>query len=202
MLFLFAISLGAQTYTNKESSRFSFTGYMTSTSLIRDTAAYNPGIFFGGGFVYTIVLSEHFNIGLEALYTGKAFRQEAPIIKYRHFYLDVPLYLQFKLGDNIRFNLGAQYSTFTNAKIIVIDQASQNGVNVKSSGSIKGADNSFLAGMELDLAEDLAITARYTISTSAFFEKNAVNFGVFQIGFNYAVFRSHKQFLNKDKNKE
>jgi len=175
---------------------------MTSSNLLKDSVKYRPGIFFGGGFVYTVSLSERFNVGLEALYTGKAFNRESPIIKYRYFYLDIPLYLQYKLGENIRFNLGGQYSGATNSKIIQLNSVSKSGVNVQTYSNIKGGDPAFLAGLEVDLAENLSLMARYTVSTSTFFNKGSVNFGVFMFGFNYAVYRSHRQFLHKDKTKE
>ncbi len=203
MLCLFSFNVtGQEVYTNKESSVFSFTGGMTSSNLIKDSVQYRPDISASAGFVYTVVLTDELNIGIEALYTGKAFRNESPIIKYRFFYIDVPLYLQYKLGDNIRFDLGAQYSTFTNSKIIVIDQASNSGVNSKEFASIKGADYGFLAGAEIDLSENISLTTRYTISGSTFFEKDQVNFGVFQLSLKYTVYRSYKQFFHRQKQKE
>lgn len=192
----------SQSYSNKESSTFSFTIGMTSSNLLNDSVKYKPGILCNGGFIYTVVLSDKLNVGLEALYTGKAFKNDSPIIKYRYFYVDVPLYLQYKLGDNIRFNLGAQYSTLTNSKIIVIDQASSTGVNIQSYNNIKGTDYGFLAGVEIDLAENLALATRYTVSTSIFLENEKINFGVFQLSFNYAVFRSHKQIFHRKKEQE
>ncbi|HEY0029969.1 MAG TPA: outer membrane beta-barrel protein [Bacteroidia bacterium] len=199
MLCLFFINGFSQVYSNKESSTFSMTVGLTSSNLINDSVKYRSGILCNGGFIYSVVLSEKLNIGVEALYTGKAFKNESPIIKYRYFYIDVPLYLQYKLSENIRFNLGAQYSSFTNSKIVVIDQSSNSGVNIKPSSSIKNTDYGFLAGAEIDLSDNLALTARYTISASTFFEKDAINFGVFQLSFNYSMFRTHKQFFHRQK---
>lgn len=175
---------------------------MTSSNLLKDTVKYRSGILFSGGFIYTIVLSEHLNVGLELLYTGKSFKNESPNIKYRYYYIDVPVYLQYKLGDNIRFNLGAQYSTFTNSSIVQLDQNSSTGTNTKPYNNIKPADVGVLFGTEIDLSENLALAARYTLSTSTFYDSNQVNFGVFQLSFNYAFYRSHKQFLNRNKEKE
>ena len=202
LLCLFSFTSFSQVYSNKESSTFSFTLGMTSSNLIKDTIAHKPGILCNAGFIETVVLSDRFNIGLEALYTGKAFKDVDRIIKYRYFYLDVPLYLQFKASESIRFNLGAQFSQFINSKIIVIDGAAATGVNVKPYNNIKPADYSFLAGAEFDLNENIALAARYTISTSTFFEKKATNFGVFQFSLNFAIYRSHKQLFNRDKEKE
>lgn len=189
-------------YSNKESSTFSFTVGMTNSNLINDSIKYRTGTLFNGGFIYTIVLSDKLNVGLEALYTGKAFKNESPIIKYRYFYVDVPLYLQYKLSESVRFNLGAQYSTFTNSKIIILDGASSGGVKIQPYTNIKPADVGVLFGAEVDLTQNLSLAARYTLSTSTFFQKNSINFAVFQVSFNYAVYRTHKQFLNRHKEKE
>ena len=202
VLCLFSFNAFSQVYSNKESSTFSFTAGMTSSNLLNDSVKYKSGISFTGGFIYTIVLSDNFNVGEELLYTGKAFKNDQPIIKYRYFYLDIPLYAQYKLGENIRFNLGAQYSTFTNSQVVVLDPANANGVNVKPYNNIKPADVGVLFGTEIDLTKNLALTARYTLSASTFLSKNQVNFGVFQLSFNYSVYRSHKQFLNRHKEKE
>lgn len=189
-------------YSNTESSTFSFTVGMTNSNLINDSVKYRTGTLFNGGFIYTIVLSDKLNVGLEALYTGKAFRNESPLIKYRYFYIDVPLYLQYKLSESVRFNLGAQYSSFTNSKIVILDGQSTSGVKVQPYTNIKPADVGVLFGAEVDLSKNLSLAARYTISTSTFYQKNSINFGVFQVSLNYAVYRSHKQFLNRHKEKE
>lgn len=201
-LCLFSFKGYSQVYSSNPTSTFSFTLGMTSSNLLKDTVKYRSGILFNGGFIYTIVLSDYLNVGLELLYTGKSFKNESPNIKYRYYYVDVPLYLQYKLGDNIRFNLGAQYSTFTNSSIVVLDQGSSTGTNTKPYNNIKPADVGVLFGTEIDLAENLALAARYTLSTSTFYDSNQVNFGVFQLSFNYALYRSHKQFLNRNKEKE
>lgn len=198
---LFFIS-SAQVYSNKESSTFSFTAGITSSNLVNDTVKHKPSVSFNGGFIETLVLSDKINIGLELLYTGKALKDESKIVKYRYFYLDVPLYLQYKASENIRFNLGAQYSSFTNSKIIFLNGNSSGGVDIEPYNNIKPADYGFLIGAEIDLTKNIAFALRYTISTSTFFEKESINFGVFQASFNYAVYRSHKQLLNRQKEKE
>ncbi len=198
-LCLFSFKASSQVYSNKTSSTFSFTLGMTSSNLLKDTMKYKSGILFSGGFMYTIVLSDKINVGLELLYTGKSFKNESPIIKYRYYYIDVPVYLQYKLGDNIRFNLGAQYSQFTNSSIVFLDGGSSTGTKTKAYNNIKPADVGVLFGTEIDLSENIALAARYTLSASTFYDSNEVNFGVFQLSFNYAVYLSHKQFLNRHK---
>ena len=149
--------------------------------------------------MYTIVLSDNINVGLELLYTGKSFKKDSPSIKYRYYYIDVPVYLQYKLGDNIRFNLGAQYSAFTHSSIVILDQNNTTGTKTQAYNNIKPADVGVLFGTEIDLTENIALAARYTLSASTFYDSNEVNFGVFQLSFNYAVYRSHKQLLNRHK---
>lgn len=202
VLCLFSFKATAQAYSNTASSTFSFTLGMTSSNRIKDSVEYKPGILCTGGFIYTIVLSEKLNVGLELLYTGKSFKSESALIKYRYFYLDVPVYLQYKLGENIRFNLGAQYSTFTNSKIVQLDQNSTSGVNIQAYNNIKTADVGVLFGAEIDLSKNISLAARYTLSTSTFYDSDQVNFGVFQFSLNYSVYKTYKQFLNRHKEKE
>lgn len=199
---MFSFKGYSQVYSSNPTSTFSFTLGMTSSNLLKDTLKYKSGILFSGGFMYTIVLSDKMNVGLDLLYTGKSFKNGSATIKYRYFYVDVPLYLQYKLGDNIRFNLGAQYSQFTNSTIVMLDQGSSTGTNTQSYNNIKPADVGVLFGTEIDLSENISMAARYTLSTSTFYDSNQVNFGVFQFSLNYAVYRSHKQFLNRHKEKE
>lgn len=198
MIFLFSSFCFSQVvYTNKETSKFSFTVGMTSSNLLKDTVRYKPGILFNAGFMYSISLSDHFNIAANLLYTGKCFKNDSPIIKYRYFYLDVPLYLQYKIGESIRLNFGAQYSSYTNSTITVIDGATATGVNILKAGSIKDTDYGILGGVEFNLNDNISVGARYTISASTFFETNKINFGVFQFSFNYDVYRSHRKLFHK-----
>ena len=198
----FTFDSTAQVYSNKESSTFSFTLGMTSSNLIKDSIKYKTAILFTGGFIYTVVLTEKVNVGLELLYTGKSFKDADKIIKYRYYYIDVPFYLQFKLSESVRLNLGAQYSSFTNSKIIVIDPDGKAGVNSKPYNNIKPSDIGILGGIEINLNKNVSAAARYTLSASTFFEEKNTNFGVFQFSLNYAVYRTHKQFLNRHKENE
>ena len=132
---------------------------------------------------------------MELLYSGKGVKTEAPIVKYRYFYADIPLYLQYNVNDNIRFNFGGQYSIFTNAVASQIDGSNSSGVNNIKLNNIKNTDYGFLFGLEADLNDRLAICGRYTISGSTFFEKNKTNFGVFNLTFNYNLHTGYKQIF-------
>lgn len=198
VLYFFSVPAFSQTvYSSDPAATFCFTVGLTSTKLVNDTNNFKSGILFNGGFIYSVSLSHKANIALECLYTGKGMKQELPIVKYRYFYVDVPLYLQLKLGENIRFNIGAQYSIFTNSRVVYLDGSKPNGINVEKFNTIKNKDYGFLLGAEVDITKNLAMAVRYTLSGSTFFEKNQVNFGVFQLSFNYSAFRSYKQFFHK-----
>jgi hypothetical protein len=197
MFSLFQASVSAQTYSNKVSSVLSFTAGLTSSNLINDSIAFRSGILFSGGLSYSLMLTDKLNIALEVLYTGKAFKNDSPIIKYRYYFVDIPLFAQLKLGESIRFNLGLQYSIPTNSNVITIDPGNANGVNVQRTNAIKPADYGFLGGVELDVGKRFALGARYTISASAFFQKNETNFGVFQLSFIYSPIKTYQVFFGK-----
>lgn len=187
----------SQTYSNKESSVFYFTVGMTSSNLINNSVKYKSGIMFNGGFAYNIMLNERLNAGIELLYTGKAFKNESPIIKYRYFFVDIPLIVQVSLSENIRLNAGGQFSIATNAQYITLDTNSSSGVNSYKTSALKSTDYGFLAGAEIDLSKNIALGARYTISGSTFFERNSVNFGVFQLSIKYSPIKTYTVFFRK-----
>jgi hypothetical protein len=62
---------------------------------------------------------------------------------------------------------------------------------------LKRGDYGFLLGGEIDLNKKITIGARYTVSGSAFFDKNAVSFGVFQFSVKYSVIKSYKVLFGK-----
>lgn len=198
VLYFFSTIIFSQTvYSNKPSSAFFFTLGLTSSNLIKDSVDYKSGISFNGGFIYNVSLSDKINIATEFLYTGKGFKQDSPNVKYRYFYMDIPLYFQLKMSPGFRAIIGAQYSKFTNSQMVNIDGSKQNGVNTEKFNNIKDQDYGFLIGAEINLTENLSMAARYTLSTSTFFEKNKINFGVFQLSFNYVAFRTYQQFFHK-----
>jgi hypothetical protein len=187
----------AQVYSNKESSIFSFTAGMTSSNLLKDSIHYKPGISFCGGFSYSVMLNDRLNAEIELLYTGKAFKKESPIIKYRYFFVDIPLMLQVNLSENIRMNIGVQYSIATNAQYVTLDTNSTSGIHTYKASPVKSADYGFLGGAEIDLSKSISLGARYTISGSTFFEKNGVNFGVFQLSIKYSPIKTYRVFFPK-----
>ena len=201
VLYFFSTAVFSQTvYSNKPSSTFYFTVGLTSSNLIKDSLNYKSGILFNGGFIYSVTVSDKINIAGELLYTGKGFKQDSPIIKYRYFYVDIPVYLQLKFSSSIRAIIGAQYSIFANSQVVNFDGSKANGINVTKFNNIKNQDYGFLVGAEINITENLSMAARYTLSTSTFFEKDKINFGVFQLSFNYVAFRTYQQFFHKKEN--
>lgn len=200
VLYFFSAPIFSQdVYTNKESATFSFTLGLTSSDLYNDTINYTQGILFNGGLIYTLTFSDKLNGGIELLYTGKALRKEKPFTKYRFGYIDIPLYLQYKFSDEIKANIGIQYSKISNSYYLYIDPAKANGMHKKSFSSNLNDDYGVLFGAEIHLSKNLELSARYTLSAKNFIDKRSPGFGVFQLSFKYVVFRSYKQYFHKKK---
>ncbi len=193
LCFFFNYSFAQVVYSNKPSSTFSFTLGLTSTGLYRDTISYQQGILFNAGFVYTHTLNQKSNIGVEVLFTGKSIKRSSPIIKYRFGYLDVPVYFQYKLSDNILINAGAQYSKYIASRYYYLDGSRANGVHPEVLKTNMDDDIGLLVGAELGVSKNLFLTARYTYSTKPFFDKSSPYFGVFQFSFRIVFYKDYKQ---------
>ena len=201
LFFLFVLfnklSLSQAVYSDKEQSTFSFTLGMTSTGCYRDTIKYSQGILFNGGFVYILSVSDKSNIGIEALFSGKAFKSNSPFIKYRFSFVDLPLYYQYKLSSNIRANLGIQYSKYISSQYYYLDGSKTTGVHKEPLTTNIGDDMGVLVGGEFGIAKNLFVTARYTISANSFFKSNSPYLSVFQFSFKWVVYRGYKQIFNR-----
>ncbi len=197
-LYLFTENSFSQTYySNKESSSFGFTVGLTSSDIYRDTIKYESGIFFNAGFVYTLAVTGKANIGIEILYSGKAVKRSKPIVKYRFGFVDIPFYYQLKLSDNFKLNAGIQYSKFILSQYDTLDGGNSAGVHTEHLKTKMDDDVGLLAGLEFGVSKNLFVSARYTLSSKSFLEKNSAYFGVFQLSFKYVVFRGYKQLFNK-----
>ncbi len=195
ILLFFYSPARSQVYSENESATFSFTVGLTSSNLYNDTATYKSGILFNGGFVYSLTISERFNIAAEALFTGKAFKTDSPIVKYRFYYADIPLYLQFKFNEDVRLNFGGQFSKYLTSTESKTDNTQPNSIKTEKFRNIKDTDLSILAGLEVDINKNLTMAARYSISSDAFINKEKSSFGVFQFSFRYCAWRSYRQFF-------
>lgn len=198
VLCLFTNDINSQTvYSNKEYSRLSLFVGMTSSDLYNDTINYTPGVFFSGGFNYSISLNDKVNIGIDLIYSGRAIKKDSPIIKYRYGYLAIPIYAQFKFSENLRANLGFEYAKFLNSQYSYIDGSKKNGMHIQSFRSNLDNDYGLLVGLEIDIKKDFTLGGRYTYSLKRITDSQSAYFGVFQLSFAYVLNRSHKQFFGK-----
>jgi hypothetical protein len=183
-------------YSNRESYILSFAPGINSSDLYRDTINYSQGIFFSGGLINTFVLSKRINASVGILYTGKSVKKDAPIIKYHFEYLELPLYIQYKLSESIKVNTGFQYSKYLNSQFIFLDGSRHNGLHSKSLSSNMYNDYSVLVGAEFNLSKNVSIEGRYTLSLKSLY-KNTPYFGMFQLSFNCALYKGYRQFFHK-----
>jgi len=202
VLSFFQPSISAQTYSNKASSVFSFKVGLTSSNLFHDSVSYKSAIMLNAGFAYSLRINDRVNAGIELLYTGKAFKTDSPIIKYRNFFVDVPLFAQINLSESIRLEAGGQYSIATTAHYVRSDTTTTSGVKKIKTDPVRSFDYGFLLGVEFDLNKNIALGARYTISGPLLFDKNDPGFGVFQFSIKYSPIRTYKVFFGKKEEKQ
>lgn len=200
-LFLAPFGVMGQTYTNYPSVTVAPLIGITSTNLYNDSISYKPGILFSGGFYTGIRLHEKLDLGIELSYTGKAVKTDDPLTKYRFYYVDLPVYLQYKPIPGFRINFGGQYSKFTNSQITNIDGSTSSGSKTEKYINIKDQDFAFMAGADIDINEKLSVGARYTLSTSTFIDPQLINFGVFSLSFKYVLYRSYRVLFPKKETK-
>ena len=168
VLYFFINTSFSQTiYSNKESSTFGLTVGMTSSNLYRDTIKYDPAISFTGGLVYVLSITEKSNVGLELLYTGKVVKKSKPITRFNFSYIDLPIYYQRKISDNIRIDAGIQYSIFANSKFDTLDGSKASGVHFQPLKTKMGNDFGVLAGLEFGITKNFFVSARYTLSVKS-----------------------------------
>ena len=197
-LCFFTSYLFSQTvYSNKESSSFGFTAGLTSSDIYKDTINYEQGISLNGGFAFTFAVSDKSNIGVELLLTGKTVKRSNPIIKYRFSYIDIPVYFQRKLSENIKLDLGVQYSTLVKAKYYILEGSHAGGVLDQPLATKMTNDIGVLAGVELGILKNLFVAGRYTYFVNSIIQPESPCWGVFQFSLKCVVFRGHKQLFNK-----
>lgn len=188
-------------YTNKETASFGFTVGLTSSNLYNDTIAFKSGTLFLGGFAYSLTLTERTKLGVDLFLSGKAFKKDDPIVKFRYGYVDLPVYLQYHFTDDIKLNIGAQYSKYVFSQRASIDGSKKTGVRTEKINSDIDNDIALMGGFEFNFLKDLNLGARYTYSINAF-SKGKPYFGVFQLNLKYYVWRSNKQYFGKNRTAE
>lgn len=202
LLLIFASLTGfAQRYYSSEpTSAIIFTGGMTSSNVLNDSvSASSPVLALMGGLKYRYLISEKFSINAGALYSGKGYKREKLVEKYRYYYLDIPLYFQYHIVPDIKIDLGAQYSIFSMGNVTLLDDSKSSGVNHKRIAALKPNDYGLLAGINLKMHDNFDIAAQYYLSLSAF--QKAVSpgdFSVFSLQLQYYMVK----FYNAGKKKE
>jgi len=197
LIIISANSISQTVYSSKEQSTFTFNVGLTTTGEYRDTISYTQGVLFSGGATYLFAVSDKSNIGIEASYIGKAFKRSNPIIKYRYFYVEIPLFYQYKFSENIRGNIGIQYSKYLNSYYYYLDGSQNTGVHKLPLNTKLGDDYGLLLGLDIGILKNFYLGARYSISTSSFLENNTPYMGTFQFTLRAVVFRGYKQLFNK-----
>jgi hypothetical protein len=197
---VFTLPSLAQTYYSSDpASAILFCGGITSSNVLNDTASSNNVVSLMGGLKYRIILSEKFNLNLGAVYTGKGYKREKPIQKFRYYYLDIPLYLQYHLVQDVRIDLGAQYSVFSMGNITVIDDSKSSGVNHQRISALRPNDYGLRAGINIKMHDNFDLAAQYYLSLSAL-QKAASpgDFSVFNVHLQYYMVKFYNRGKKKD----
>jgi hypothetical protein len=192
LIALFIISLAAlqasaqKYYTSDPSGSIIFAAGFNNSSLLTDTADHASIKTPFAGLMYNHVISERFNLNMGVSYIAKGYKNEKLHMKHRYFYAEMPVYLQYKLGDDIRFDIGAQYSLFTNATTTYLDGDKDGGQNsIHDNIALKRTDPSAMLGAELKISDSFDLAARYTRSFSSF--KKELGFSSFQLQLHYRM---------------
>lgn len=198
VLFVISFPVFSQRYyTSDPSGSIIFMAGLNSSNLITDTAKHASVKTPLGGLMYSFIASEKFNVNLGANYIAKGYKNEKLHQKHRYFYVDIPLYVQYKPGPDLRIDLGAQYSIFTNATTTLLDGDKKGGQNtIRHNEPLKSHDPALLAGIDLKITDDFDLAARYTRSFSTF--KKEAGFSSFQLHIHYHMLK----FYGRGKKKE
>lgn len=199
LLLITRLSFSQTVYSSKEQSTFSFNIGMTSTGVYRDTISYFQGILFNGGVNYLLAFSDKSNIGIECLYSGKAFKRSSPIIKYRFTYVDIPVYYQYKFSENIRADIGVQYSKYLTSQYYYLDGSKSTGVHKEPLATKFGDDFGVLIGTELGLTKNFFMGLRYSLSANSFLDNKSAYMGLFQFSFKLVVYRGYREMFSRKK---
>jgi hypothetical protein len=197
VLFFIALTCYSQKYYSADpTSSILFNVGISSSAFVNDTAKFARLVGYTGGLMYSKAISEKFNVYLAGMYSLKGYKRESPVEKHRHYFLDIPLYFQFKPSPDIRFDLGAQYSLFSFSTVTILDGAKSNGFNtIRNNKKLGSSPYSGLAGIDIRLHDNFDMAARYTFSLS---KKADGMFSIFELQLHYYMI----QFYNKGKVKE
>lgn len=175
-------------YTNEPSGAILFAAGLNNSRTLHDTASYASVKTPLGGLLYSRVINDRFNLDMGVMYAAKGYNYEKYHTKNRFFYIEIPLYAQYKLSEDVRFDLGAQYSIFTSGISTFPNGDTGSG---KDHVSINDSpdDNyySMIAGVDIKLNDHFDLTAHYTRSLETF--QNKVGFDSFELHLHYYMLR-------------
>lgn len=187
-------------YSSDPTSAIVFSGGITSSNVLNDSVTPSSSVIaLMGGLNYRLMLSEKLSLNAGLLYAGKGYKREKPEEKYRYYYLDLPLYLQYHVVPDVKIDLGAQYSVFSMGNVTVLDDSKSSGVNHKRISALKPNDYGLLAGLNLSMGKNFDLAAHYYLSLSAFQKAfSPGDFSVFNVQLQYYMVK----FYNARKKKE
>jgi Outer membrane protein beta-barrel domain len=192
-VFLFDKDARAQEYTSTPSFRSYFTIGFNGANIYKDSIPYNFGFMGQAGAGGTFLLHNNSRLGIEALYSVKKFKLTSDKIKYQITYLDIPLFYQHNFKEQIRINVGIQYSVLINAKSVFLDGSKKNGINFYPLKSNLSNDLALLAGLEIYLSENVFVGFRYTVSSTIITDNQKPYLTTFQFSLNYFFFNNYKK---------
>lgn len=167
---------GQRHYTGEPSSSIFLQGGMTSSDVVHDGAASRRIVSPTAGLVYRLSAHKKINVNLGLQLAGRGFQADKPISKYRFYYFDVPFYMQYKLSDDLRFDFGAQYSTFISGRSTVLDGTKTNGITkIKAGTALIPTEVSSFLGIDFRVFDDVDLSARYVLSLDAFQKQPSFN---------------------------
>jgi hypothetical protein len=184
-------------YTNESAGSIMFVAGFNSSRLLTDTAD-NPGLKTPlAGLMYSYYPKGQFNISIGAIYAAKGYKQEKLHESHRYFYVDIPLYVQYKLSDDIRFDLGGQCSLFTASATSYLDGSSQQGAKtVWGSQSLIKNDLGIVGGVDIKLGDNFDLTAHYSRSFAAF--QNKTGFDSFELHLHFYMVKFYQHGSKKE----
>lgn len=143
-VFAQGVSGGVKAGLNLANQTFSGNGYTTSPSFL-------PGLH--AGVYLTAMLSEHFGLQPELLYSGQGAKSGSEKLKMN--YINVPVLLRYNVNSIVSFHAGPQFGFLASAK----DKVGSNSMDVKD--QFKSTDLSVAAGVGIDLPVKLNFNFRF-----------------------------------------
>lgn len=177
---------GQKYYSGNPTSSIFLQGGMTSSDLVHNGQSSRRIVSPTAGLMYSFSAHKKINVNLGLQLAGRGFQTDKPIAKHRFYYFDVPFYLQYKLSDDLRFDLGAQYSTFISGRSTVLDGNKSNGITkIKAGSALIPKEVAGFLGVEFRVFDSVDLSARYVLSLDAF--QNQPSFNSIELRLSYTM---------------